>query len=161
MATKGQENLHHEAFEQKHPKIEIIRSETALLSRFETVQFRAWNRLTVLEMVPVPSKSPGSRLQPPHVWWATICSTVQYLKDQHIHADRAGICCLHFPFRSVLCSNTHVSRQAALMQSSNSRVRQSAAAAPGEYQHTLQAVKSWNTISFDAKSHHPCLYCTC
>ena len=29
------------------------------------------------EMVPVPIRSPASRLQPPQVWCATICATVQ------------------------------------------------------------------------------------
>ena len=35
---------------------------------------------TLLEMVPVPIRSPGRRLQPLAVWWAIICSTVQYLQ---------------------------------------------------------------------------------
>ena len=29
------------------------------------------------EIVPLPKRSPASRLQPPQVWWATICATVQ------------------------------------------------------------------------------------
>ncbi len=35
---------------------------------------------TSREMVPVPSRSPGRRLQPPTVWCATICGSVQYLQ---------------------------------------------------------------------------------
>ncbi len=34
------------------------------------------------DSVPVPSRSPGRRLQPPTVWCATICGSVQYLRRQ-------------------------------------------------------------------------------
>jgi hypothetical protein len=40
---------------------------------------RAVDPLTACDSVPVPSRSPGRRLQPPAVWCATICGIVQYL----------------------------------------------------------------------------------
>ncbi len=50
---------------------------------------------TWVEMVPVPSRSPGLRLQPPAVWCAIICSAVQYLQQCVIcgrQADAAVQC---------------------------------------------------------------------
>ena len=48
----------------------------------------AGDQLTALqEMVPVPRRSPGRRLQPPTVWWATIWGSVQYLAQTQHHCQ--------------------------------------------------------------------------
>ena len=65
----------------------------------------AGGKLTALqEMVPVPRRSPGRRLQPPTVWWATIWGSVQYLAHTLHHSkillhpsppDVTRMCCSH------------------------------------------------------------------
>lgn len=51
---------------------------TVVHSTMQTVS-KGKPRTALQEMVPVPSTSPVRKLQPPTVWCATICGSVQYL----------------------------------------------------------------------------------